>query len=509
MHKPIWKRCKTRLVNRQKMKKLKRKDFIKKIVVLTAATAVMPKILFAGNVKPFSAVRMPVDLSVFSFNENALIDLHCHPSLKMYLMKKKMWKRHWLRSPGDNDLHMQEDLHEFSAGNVRGMVATHYLPESGVETQWSTAKSLWNILRHFYIGEQIESEDGHNFDQINEMLTDLEEQIIVTNQKQDRVQFVIACSYKEFIQALNDPAGNIIPMAHAIEGAHSLGRNVPVTAKKENDPNYKKFPMTHGIESKTDSSLYLERLQLLKERGVCLITLGHFFKNDLVYPVDGISPNDKKFPGMAWEFTPDKDHKLTQIGCDVVTQMLTTGMIVDLTHSAPGCRRDVFDINRDLNKKRKVPRPLVFTHVGAQRIFDYYDQGHYPYYKYYDVSDEEIDWICECNGVIGVIPENFWLVGADTHLHKEFPPKQFQNGISYMIETMKYINSKTWTKDYDNVGIGTDFDGLADNPKDLYLNSQLSALFQAMELDGEFTAEQIKKITRTNALRLLETGWGD
>ena len=189
--------------------------------------------------------------------------------------------------------------------------------------------------------------------------------------------------------------------------------------------------------------------------------------------------------------------------------MLIDGIIVDLTHSTPGCRRDVFLINRELNKNRKVPRPLTFTHVGAQVIYDYYDQGHYPYYKYYNVSDEEIDWISECNGVIGVIAENFWLVGADTHLKKEFPPKQFENCIPYMIETMKYINSKTRSKDYCNIGIGTDFDGLADNSKDLYLNSQVSNLIKAMQLDGEFTDKQIEKITRTNALRLMETGWGE
>ena len=172
---------------------------------------------------------------------------------------------------------------------------------------------------------------------------------------------------------------------------------------------------------------------------------------------------------------------------------------------------DAFRINNEVTLDRKKagfkPRPLIFSHTGAQKVFEEYDKNHYPYYKYYAVSDQEIRLIEECNGVIGVVAENFWLVGADTKMKKEFWPEQFKNGIPYIIQTMKYINSKTQKQAFSNVGLGTDFDGLADAPADLYCNSQLKYLIQAMKSDSEI-APFIEKITSGSAIRILEYGWG-
>jgi hypothetical protein len=72
---------------------------------------------------------------------------------------------------------------------------------------------------------------------------------------------------------------------------------------------------------------------------------------------------------------------------------------------------------------------------------------------------------------------------------------------------MKYINSKTKSKDYSHLGIGTDFDGLADSPADLYTNSQLKDLISAMQADP-VVAPYVDKITWSNSLRILEHGWG-
>jgi hypothetical protein len=45
----------------------------------------------------------------------------------------------------------------------------------------------------------------------------------------------------------------------------------------------------------------------------------------IAYPVDGMSVDSKKVPGMAWEYTPDKDHGLTPVGRAVVRRMLEIG----------------------------------------------------------------------------------------------------------------------------------------------------------------------------------------
>ena len=111
---------------------------------------------------------------------------------------------------------------------------------------------------------------------------------------------------------------------------------------------------------------------------------------------------------------------------------------------------------------------------------------------------------------MGVIPENFWLVGADTHMKKDgFNPDDFKKGIKYIIETIVYINSKTAHQDFRNIGIGTDFDGLADNPADLYKASQLDVLIAAIRAIPGITEPQVNAIASGNALRLLRNGWSE
>jgi microsomal dipeptidase-like Zn-dependent dipeptidase len=509
------------------MNKLPRKAFLKNVGWMAFALTNLPQLLRGGGVTPPAIPTLP-DTSTWKRPETfpgalpdavptGIIDLHCHPSLKMYLLNKHMWRRHHPIA-GPNIVHMQEDLHQLHFGFVKGMIAAHYLPEGAIERQWDTVKRLYPLLSRLLrsFTQKLEHEDATNFSQINNMIDILEEQLTRTNQLQKDIKFVIARSYPEFQQALQQPG--VIPVAHAIEGAHALGRHFPISVKRQKDQkehpeNYRPMAAAGADGKGIDPAPYLRNLEALHQRGVCLMTLAHFFRNDLVNPVDGVSPDGKKIPGMAWQFTPDQDRPLSPVGRAVVQRMLDIGMIVDLTHSTPTARADIFRMNRAGNRQRekenKTPRPLVFTHTGAQQIYEYYDQGHYPFYKYYDASDSEIDQICECDGTIGVLAENFWLVGADTHLRKEFRPGQFRYGIPYIIETMKYINSKTRSRDYSNVSIGTDFDGLADAPKDLYKPSQLGDLIDALKNDPEISAEEVGRIVRQNAQRVLEYGWGN
>ena len=140
--------------------------------------------------------------------------------------------------------------------------------------------------------------------------------------------------------------------------------------------------------------------------GVSLITLTHFFPNDIIeYPVEGISPDEKKTIGMKTEYKPENEKNLTDFGARFVERMLQLGIVVDLTHTNPKARKDVFA----LNKARGYNRPIVFSHSGAKAIFD--RNNSYLNYGFYNADDEEIGLIKECKGVIGVIPEIFWLKG--------------------------------------------------------------------------------------------------
>jgi len=489
---------------------LSRKDFIRKAAVLSAALALSPH---------FSWARKDTT-PAFSMDDNAIIDLHCHPSLKIYMLNKTFWLRHLLRSPGANMVHMQEDMHEFSFGFVRGILATHYLPEAGIEKQWGTLKFLWPAIRKlaFRTADKIEHGDYSNFTQVNQMMDDLESQIHTANEKLKEegspLRFLIAPTPEKFLGALSRP-GHIthtIPVAHAIEGAHALGSNFMHSGKKLEKRLRENLPPLAG-EGKMTLPDYIRNLEALHLRGVCLITLSHFFANDISYPVEGISPEQKKTPDMTWVYDPAK-HNLpltVPVGEAVVAHMLEIGVIVDLTHSTPAVRDGVYRLNNDRAKAGKPKRPVVFTHTGAKKLFDDHNGPDNINYDSYGVRPEDIKAIYDCDGVIGVIPEIFWLAGANVNPEIDGQtPADPKLGIPYMIETLKYINSQMPVADFRHVAIGTDFDGLAENPKDLYLNEQLggsSGLFAQLLADPAIGARSTALITYQNSLRVLQAGW--
>jgi membrane dipeptidase len=452
-----------------------------------AGATVGPKFSFG---KTFLSSLAPATSPVRTtepINDFGIVDLHCHPSLKMYLWNKKIWKRYH-PSSGTNPFPLQYTVDEVGRGYVKGLLVAHYLVEAALVSGSAVLKELFPWIKRLSPGlaDKVEHGDYSNFTQINVMMDILETQIHEANLKQNTIEFVIARDFSEFEQALSQSK---IPIAHAIEGGHALGTKFPPTGDK--------------------ASWYVRNVDALKARGVCLMSIGHIFQNDLAYPVEGISPDEKHRIKMSWTYTPNNDYPLTEIGTAVVRRMLDIGMIVDLTHTTPAGRKDVFEINRRRVADGKRMRPLTFTHTGAQRVFETHEcaDKRYDNFKFYGTSDEEIDAICECYGTIGIIPENYWLIGCDQALDKKNKEK-YKYGIDYIVETIQYINSKTRTKNYDNISIGTDFDGFADAPNDLYKPSQLNRLVEAFR-SNKISDENIRKITSGNALRLLRYGWGN
>jgi microsomal dipeptidase-like Zn-dependent dipeptidase len=486
------------------MNKIGRKEFIRKTAMALAGATVIPKSVSGKGIFSRLLKASPISSAAGrkAINDLGIIDLHCHPSLKMYLWNKKIWKR-YRTSSGTNTFPLQYTVDELSSGYVKGLLATHYLVEAPLEWESADLALLFPLIKQLFPGlaDKVEHEDYSNFTQVNQMMDTLEAQIHLANQKQDKVEFVIARDFPEFKRALSQSK---IPVAHTIEGAHALGRNFPITKRRSELPREK-----GQVRHQGNADWYIRNLEALKARGVCLMTLGHFFRNDIAFPTEGISPDEKHNIAMYWTYTPDQDFHLTEVGKSVVRKMLDIGMIVDLTHSTPAVRKDVFELNSERVAEGKRMRPLTFTHTGARSVFEKHEvcnNNLYDNYKFYDVCDKEIDQICECDGTIGVIPENFWLIGCDTGLNKSDKGK-FKNGVEYIVETVEYINSKTRTRNYDNVSIGTDFDGLADAPADLHKPSQFGTLIEALRNKG-ISGDNIKKITSENALRLLRNGWG-
>jgi microsomal dipeptidase-like Zn-dependent dipeptidase len=413
-----------------------------------------------------------------------IVDLHCHPTLKVYLLGDHMWKHH-LSWRGENALHMQVDIHHLKKGNVRGILAAHHLPEMGLRDQAYTLRKLLPFIRTFapVFVSKLENGNASNFRQLTTMMDDFEDHVQKTNEHSGGTAIAIAKSYTEF-KAIKDKG--MIAVAQAVEGSHALGRHMAL-------------------------GQYLDNLNFLADRGIALITLSHFFANDLSFPVEGMAPTDKTHFHLNWKYDPTYDNRgLTDIGKLVVRQMLVRGIVVDMTHMTPKGREDVFRINDDFFQETKIRRPVIFTHTGAQAVVDKHttdpSMAEYRNYKYIAVRKEEVDKICACNGVIGIVFMNFWLIGNDTHTHSEQDAgAKYKKGIDNILETIAYL--KEIAGDYQNIAIGSDFDGFADSLKDLKNPKYYEHLIDAMKA-AKISDEDIARITHGNAERVLKMGWG-
>jgi len=399
-------------------------------------------------------------------NESVIMDIHCHPSLKVNLFDYKIYDQtHYVfpdipskPTQSEEIFQMQYDLHEMYYGKIDAIWSSVYIVEKGLVDNSSLKIGYWgvNVLGLDNIRNSIERDNPYGpYVQALETILKIENQIAVARQKGYSVTH--AKNFKELEEAVKNDE---LVFLHSLEGAHMLGRNLP------------------------DTEEYLKHVKTLFDKGVCSITLGHFMINNICYPVRGISPKTIRDIGFHYKYSAFEDEHLLFIGKAVVDLMLDLGMIVDMNHVTPNGRKDIFEIN---NSRGSNKRPLVFSHNGLRR-----NCINEPLC----VSDEEVLEIQKCSGVIGVIFMNYWLTGKE---------KMPDDGIENIIKTIKDI-AKICGGSYDNIAIGTDMDGFTQPVDDLYIPSQMIRLTQAM-LDEKISSDDIKKVLGGNAMRVLKEGW--
>jgi len=408
---------------------------------------------------------MPVSQEAIALhNESIVIDIHCHPTLKLKLFNYDINDRiHKLidikvkNSPSDSLFQMQYDLPQMRDGGVSAIWSSIYIVEKGLvdNSNLKIGNCVLNFLG-FKFSNAIENVFlGGPFIQALKLMEKLEKQIV--NSENKSIKAKNPKNYAELEDSLNNGYKCFL---HSIEGAHMLGRKLSSVDK------------------------YLQNLETLYYRGVCSITLGHFMPNDICYPVNGISPHTKKGMGFKYDYSKHAGNGLTNIGKAVIERMLELGIIVDLTHVTEKGRSDVYAINDNRGSGK---RPLTFTHTGIR--------PNCPK-EVLTPTQEEIKKIQDCNGVIGVIFMNYWLIGDESGP---------DIGIDNIVKTVKDI-AVICGGSYDHVAIGTDMDGFTQPVDDLFSSSQMQKLTQAM-LDSGINPDDIKKVLGLNAMRVLKEGW--
>ncbi len=372
-----------------------------------------------------------------SSSDITFIDLHAHPSLKTYLFNKRLYKKH--KTGGAwNPLAMRVDLPKIVEGGVNAIFSSVYLPENKMIMDCTILSFITSLVGLF--SKKFRSVKKGNPFSVTMDIIDNFEQAVAKAQKKGWNNFEIARSVSDFKRILSE---NKIAFIHSIEGAHSLDGK-------------------------------LENLQKFFDRGVSMLTLAHFYENEVTRTVGGI-PQSKK---MLWCFKNEKEQSegLPTLGRQVVEEMIRIGMLIDLSHCTIKARDEIYKIN---NKRR----PLVFSHNGVHKMNP----------AAMNPTDEEIKLIADCGGVIGVIFMNFWLFHKDK-----------KNGLELIINTIRHLKK---IGGIDCIAIGSDFDGFTDPPDDIKDMSKMPKLTKAL-FDAGFSDEEVEKILGKNVLRVIEEGWG-
>ncbi len=307
--------------------------------------------------------------------EATIIDLHAHPSLKAYTLKRKLTLNNSAASYF-NPLSVRTDLPKLKSGQVDIFNSTVYAPEKGLLEDFK----LLRLLKTLRLISKDVLDDSY-FDLTISMIEHINK--IVENSKEPKTGkpwAKVARSLEELEKCLSQDEKPLI-IVHNVEGAHSLDGKI-------------------------------DNLDTLFHHGVAYMTLAHFYPNEVVHPVFPFPEYTKILGGFRRR--RDITQGLTYFGRQVVERMINIGMLIDITHCTPQARKDVYEI---VEKSQKRP-PVIASHIGAFEINP----------NPYNLKDWEIEWIAGKGGVIGVIFMNYWLA-----------PHERKQGIDYIVQTINHI----------------------------------------------------------------------
>ena len=378
--------------------------------------------------------------------DSAIVDLHIHPSLQQQLFHRNLNWRYVISRL--NPLSVRASFPRLRDGGYDAFLSVIYVPEKGILHDFP----IVNVFRFLRPDLWAKILAPAPFNVALRMMDDMET-AVADSKRRDWMR--MARSVQELNDILGQPnAKRRIAVVHAVEGGHCLTGDDP------------------------SETAVLKNLETFYQRGVAYLTLAHFYPNQVVNPCFPF-PEDVLPLAANPDIWRDLTLGLTDIGKRVVERMIELGMMIDLSHSTPAARQQIYDIV-DASGKRV---PLMFTHVGVYEIDP----------SPYNPTDAEIKRIARDGGVIGVIFMPYWLM-----------PKESKQGINFISRTIRHLVN---VGGEDVVGIGTDFDGFTTPPDDLIDASQMPRLTQRLVIDG-YSQDQIIKILGGNALRAVREGWG-
>jgi membrane dipeptidase len=237
-------------------------------------------------------------------------------------------------------------------------------------------------------------------------------------------------------------------------------------------PEYR-MAVVHTLEGGHALGGDLAALEMFADRGVALITLTHFFNK-------GIASAANAFPFFPDAGSDWANQGLSEFGRDVILEMERLGIIVDLIHASSTAVEDIL---------KMASRPLVASHAAARTLADH------PYSLY----DEHIEQIARDGGLVGVIIDPYLLSN-----YASLGEADKKGTLRDTVRNVRHIVKLCGT--HKHVGIGSDFAGFINPPKEMSRLSQVDRLRRLL-LDEFGDKTIVADIMANNVINFLKQNW--
>lgn len=179
-----------------------------------------------------------------------------------------------------------------------------------------------------------------------------------------------------------------------------------------------------------------------------------------------LSWNGRNLLGCGWDISENEG--LTDFGKDILKKINNLKMITDVSHLNIKGFYDVCEISK---------KPFIASHSNSFAIC-----GHKR-----NLTDEQFKMLVENGGVCGINLCGDFLSG---------------DGNGTISDIYRHIDHFMELGGEDNIGIGSDFDGVPYLPWDIESNADLYKIFNELTIKG-YTKEQIDKISFGNFERVF------
>lgn len=258
--------------------------------------------------------------------------------------------------------------------------------------------------------------------------------------------------------------------------AHALGVAKTLTELQTCINESRPF-IVHCVEGGHALSGDPDNVKELEQSGVTYLILAHLRYMGLAGCAKGL-PCKSNFWQDLINHDQDPAIGLSNVGFQVLEAILSSRIILDVTHCSNLSRKDIMTYYTSSGSHR----PIISSHSGTQYLANYE----------LNVSDEWIKFIADTGGVIGVILFPFWLANS---------PKG-KKGIDLVGDTIDHIRSVGGDE---CVGVGTDLDGFIQPISDCKNYSELPSFLEALQKRYDGQSEFLEKLLFNNALRVLST----